>query len=105
LTQQTECLAKESLEQLLASNKSKLRLIDVRNADEYAANHIPNAINIPIEDLADHLDEIDRGKRVVTICWKGGGRSAAAVELLKANGFTQAQYLCGGTLGWLNVLQ
>jgi rhodanese-related sulfurtransferase len=41
-------------------------VIDVRGADEYAAGHIPGAVNIPAEELSQRLADIPRDRPVVT---------------------------------------
>jgi len=38
---------------------------------------------------------------VFTACGKGGGRSTEAAKLLRENGFTNSNWICGGTLGWV----
>lgn len=78
-------------------------VIDVRSPEEYNEGHIPGAINIPLAELPDGLAETDKEAHVVTVCGKGGGRSATAAETLKSNGYRNAQYLCGGTLGWPGI--
>jgi rhodanese-related sulfurtransferase len=48
----------------LASENPPL-VIDVRNDDEYAAGHIPNALHIPGDQLPNHLDELPRNRAIV----------------------------------------
>lgn len=93
-----DCLAKETLQELLAADADNLLMIDVRSPDEYAESHVPGTVNIPVDTLPTGLQQVDRAKQIVTVCWKGGGRSATAAEMLRAERFN-AQYLCGGTLG------
>jgi rhodanese-related sulfurtransferase len=78
-------------------------LIDVRSPEEYSEVHVDEAVNIPVENIVNHIDEIDSFKTVVTICWKGGGRSAKASEILRNLGYEKVQYLCNGTSGWLET--
>lgn len=42
--------------------------IDVRDADAYAAGHIPNALNIPLADIAARLVELDPAAPAITYC-------------------------------------
>lgn len=98
--QNKECITPNELMQLM-SNKSKLvKIIDVRNMEEYNASHIPWAINIELLeiDLANKI--FDKEDLVITVCGKGGGRSAQASEKLKELGFKNSAWLCGGTFGW-----
>ena len=98
-----ECLAQEDLRRLSADKSNRVLVIDVRSPEEYNEGHIPAAINIPLQDLPDGLTDAGKDTRVVTVCGKGGGLSAAAAGILKANGYRHAQYLCGGTLGWPGI--
>jgi len=77
-------------------------LIDVRGPDEFAAAHVPGARNIPLDRLAGEAASLPEGRRLVTVCGKGGGRSAQGAALLHAAGRTDAIWLCGGTGAWLN---
>jgi rhodanese-related sulfurtransferase len=97
------CLAATELKNLLHSTSGNVTIIDVRNPDEYAAMHIPEAINIPLVELNSRIKEITPKEMIITVCAKGGGRSAEAAHFLDLNGFKGATYLCGGTLGWYEV--
>jgi len=76
---------------LLASGAA---VIDVRTADEYAGGHVPNAINIPIQDLPSRLLEVDtlaagdKARPIVVYCAKGG-RASKAKQQLEAAGYTR----------------
>lgn len=48
--------------------KQPYTLLDVRPEDEYAAGHIPQAINIPIEQLAHKLPELDTDRTLIVYC-------------------------------------
>ena len=72
-------------------------LIDVREADEFAAGHVPGAVNLPMSTLGDHLDELPEGAFDV-IC-QIGGRSARVVQALESRGF-DATNVEGGTGDW-----
>jgi rhodanese-related sulfurtransferase len=76
-------------------------LLDARSAEEFAAGHIVNARNITLESLSDSLDSIKkyREKPVIVYC-ETGSRSAQAVKLLKAQGYTTVFNLSGGLAGW-----
>jgi len=71
-------------------------LLDVRSPEEYAAWHIPGAINIPLGSLRGSLDQLPQGKPIFAYC-KVGFRSYLAYRLLKQRGYTRARSLCGGT--------
>ncbi len=97
------CLAATELKNLLYSTPGNVTIIDVRNPDEYAAMHIPEAINIPLVELNTRIQEISPKEKIITVCAKGGGRSAEAALFLDLKGFKGATFLCGGTLGWYEV--
>ena len=69
-------------------------LLDVRTAWEYQRGHLDGFRNIPLDDLREHLDELDRGKPVYVNC-QTGLRSYLACRLLTQYGFTCA-HLSGG---------
>ena len=77
-------------------------LVDVRSEAEFTAQHLPYAIHIPLPLLKSALPLLRTYQRVVTVCGKGGGRSAEAAELLRTSG-VNAAWLCGGTLGVLEA--
>jgi rhodanese-related sulfurtransferase len=75
-------------------------LVDVREADEFAAGHVPGAVNLPLSTLGERLDELPDGPFDV-IC-QVGGRSARAVEALTARGH-DATNVEGGTGAWIDA--
>ncbi len=70
-------------------------LLDVRTRFEYKMGHLPEAVNIPLEQLRERLSEIPRDRRVVTQC-NVGYRSYVAQQILKQNGFADVRNLSGG---------
>ena len=70
-------------------------LVDVRTADEYALGAIPGAVNLPLDDLRDRLDEIPRDKPVWVYCGVGL-RGYLASNILRDNGFADVRNLVGG---------
>jgi rhodanese-related sulfurtransferase len=72
-------------------------LLDVRQAAELTGPQgaIPGVVNIPLPELPARLSELDKSKKIVTICLSGG-RSTAAAQLLVKSGFTKVYNLKGG---------
>ena len=78
--------------------RSGVPLIDVREVDEFAAGHVPGAVNLPMSTIGEHLDELPDGAFDV-IC-QAGGRSARVVQALAARGY-DATNVDGGTGEWI----
>lgn len=74
-------------------------LIDVRTPEEFAAGHIPGAVNISVDQLAQRLNEIPKDKPVVLYC-RSGNRSNQAAQILERAGYTQI-YDLGGLITWV----
>ena len=72
-------------------------LVDVRSDSENAAGTTPNSINISVDELREHLDEL-RGKRVLVHC-QVGQRGHTATQILRGHGI-DALNLDGGYLTW-----
>lgn len=74
-------------------------VLDVREAREYRAGHVPGALNIPLSILPVRMHELPRNKQVLVIC-QAGGRSTQATLLLRAVG-VDAYSVSGGTVAWI----
>lgn len=73
-------------------------LLDVREDDEWAAGHAPEARHIPMGELAGRLGELPADDQVYVIC-RSGGRSARVTAYLNANGW-EAVNVAGGMRSW-----
>jgi DMSO/TMAO reductase YedYZ molybdopterin-dependent catalytic subunit len=73
-------------------------LLDVREPEEWQAEHATVAVLIPMGQVRSRQTELPRNRRIVVIC-RSGGRSAAVTELLRASGF-DALNLAGGMCAW-----
>ena len=74
-------------------------LVDVREHFEIEIAAIPGARVIPLGELPDSLDQLDRTREIVVMC-RSGKRSADAVRQLQAAGFAHVTNLAGGILRW-----
>lgn len=76
-------------------------ILDVRSAEEYAEGHVPGAVNIPHDELADRIAEVDadKGDPVVVYCERGMRAGWAASTLLDA-GYSEILHLEGDMTGW-----
>jgi cysteine synthase/rhodanese-related sulfurtransferase len=86
----------------LLDAKGGAALVDVRSAAEFASGHAPDAVNVPLPDLAggypSGLPE-DKGTPIVTIC-KIGERSLYGMLLLKSLGYQNVKNIRGGLQAW-----
>ncbi|CAM3992163.1 rhodanese-like domain-containing protein [Kibdelosporangium persicum] len=73
-------------------------LLDVREQDEWDAGHAPEALHIPMSELAGRLEELPNDKDVYVIC-RSGGRSARVTAYLNGNGW-DATNVDGGMQAW-----
>ena len=71
-----------------------VQLVDVRTQAEYAAGHIDGFINLPVDQLREHLEQLDKTKPVYLVC-QSGLRSYIASCILKGSGFA-CSHLAGG---------
>ncbi|MDH5609867.1 MAG: rhodanese-like domain-containing protein [Cyclobacteriaceae bacterium] len=94
-----DCISIGEVKKLIDSGAA-IRIIDVRSPTEYETRHIGGAENIPLDQLAGRLGELTGASLVVTVCGKGGGRSATGSGLVNEAGHSPAAWLCGGTDAW-----
>jgi rhodanese-related sulfurtransferase len=76
-------------------------ILDVRSEEEYADGHIPGALNIPHDQLADRLSELDAAKteEIVVHC-RSGHRAGIAEKVLIEAGYSNVRDLDGHMNGW-----
>jgi rhodanese-related sulfurtransferase len=76
-------------------------IVDVRSAEDFAAGHIEGAINLPINDLFNMLDQLpDKSASIVVLC-ASGHRGGMAMMALGMNGYTAVRNLGGGMNAWV----
>jgi len=74
---------------------SRTFLLDVREPSEYQKGHIPNAVNIPLDQIRSRLKEIPRDKEIIVNC-QVGLRSYIGARIMMQNGFDNVRNLSGG---------
>lgn len=84
----------------LAALGDDVRLVDVREVDEFAAGHAPDARNVPMSVVVEHLDEFRDGP-VYVIC-RSGARSMRVCEFVESQGL-EARNVTGGMLAWADA--
>ncbi len=73
-------------------------IIDVRSPGEFMGGHVNGSVNIPLQEIAERLDEIKKMKQPIVLCCASGMRSGSATEFLQKNGVE-----CSNGGSWLNV--
>lgn len=92
-----------SAQQAQAAVKSgKAQFIDVRTAEEYAAGHAPQALNMPLDTLENDSAKLDKTKPIYVIC-QTGRRSQKGAEILQKSGFANIYNISGGTSEWIKA--
>lgn len=76
-------------------------VLDVRSPQEFAAGHLPDAINIDVEsaDFADRVAGLDESAKTLVYC-QTGNRSGVATDEMADLGFTEMSDLQGGIEAW-----
>ncbi|MEO5676365.1 MAG: rhodanese-like domain-containing protein [Usitatibacter sp.] len=75
--------------------------LDVRDAKDFAAGHLPRARHIPMQELSGRLGEIAKFKdKPVIVTDRGGTRAGAACRFLRKSGFSNVFQLKGGVAAW-----
>jgi rhodanese-related sulfurtransferase len=82
-------------------NREKAVVVDVCESDEFAAGHIANAKNVPVNQLEQRLPEVVKNKTVplILVC-ASGARAQRAAGVAKTLGYEKAVVLGGGMRAW-----
>jgi hydroxyacylglutathione hydrolase len=78
------------------------RVVDVRRTAEWQAGHIPNAVHLPLNSLAQNVGSLEKNDPVAVIC-AGGFRSSIATSILEQQGFMKVTNVVGGMAAWKNA--
>lgn len=80
----------------------KVLVVDVRSPAEFAAGHVPGAINLPVDTLTGSEPVLkDRKQMPVVLYCKSGRRAGIAAAALEKQGFTRLEHLTGDIGGWV----
>ena len=82
-------------------NNPDFVIIDVRTPEEFAGEHIENAINIDFrsESFRDELNKLDKNKTYLVYC-RSGARSGNALDIMAELNFREAYNVSGGIIAW-----
>ncbi|UBH22799.1 rhodanese-like domain-containing protein [Macrococcus armenti] len=89
-----------SLKQLLEQS-AEIKLIDVREIEEFEAGHINEAINIPLSELDQHVDKFNKEDDYIIIC-RSGNRSGMACDYLQQFDIKTTN-VQGGMIEWTRL--
>lgn len=81
--------------ELLATDRSSVMLLDVRTAEEFSFGSLPGAVNIPLDDLRERMQELPKEKEIIVFC-AVGLRGYLAQRILRGHGYTAVRNLIGG---------
>jgi rhodanese-related sulfurtransferase len=88
--------------QKLLTAQPALPVIDVRTPVEFAEIHVPQARNIPLDELKPGSLQLSKDQPVYLLC-RSGQRATKAAEKIMREGFVQAIVIEGGTLAWIDA--
>ena len=102
MNEQTSTYRQISMDEAVTmmAQESNYIILDVRRADEFAAGHIPNAINVANEDIGtDEIAELPDKDQLIMVYCRSGRRSKEAADKLVKLGYTNIVEF-GGILDW-----
>lgn len=70
-------------------------IIDVRTSSEFSVSHYPDAINIPLDELPKHFNELKNGNKPIILYCRSGNRSGIGMTFLHQQGLKEV-YNGGG---------
>jgi phage shock protein E len=91
-----------SQQDLLSNPPRDALILDVRTPGEFGEGHVPNAVNIPHNELASRLSELNSSSdRPIVLYCKSGRRAGMAAEVLQRAGYTDLHHLTGDMNAWM----
>jgi len=88
--------------QNLLTTQPSLPVIDVRTPVEFAEVHVPQARNVPLDELKPGSLQIQKDQPVYLLC-RSGQRATKAADKFAKEGFSQPVVVEGGTLAWIEA--
>lgn len=89
----------------MRENKEKFKIVDVLSAEDYAESHIPDAINIPVENMeAEAPKKLNKDETIIVYCrsYTCGASTMGARKLMEM-GFKKVLDYKAGKKGWLDA--
>ncbi|HJV46807.1 MAG TPA: rhodanese-like domain-containing protein [Bacillota bacterium] len=82
----------------MIKSKEDIEIIDVRESEEWESGHIPTAKHIPLGELSERMNELDKTKETIMVC-RSGNRSSKACQFLSQMGYSVIN-MNGGMMNW-----
>jgi phage shock protein E len=99
--EETPKIDQPTLLKRMEQKDASMIVLDVRTPEEFAAGHIPGAVNIPYTHLPARISELpDAGEKDIVIYCATGIRSERAAMRFRENGFTRLLHLDGDMKAW-----
>lgn len=99
---ENKTMSPTELSSVLENSKNEVVLVDVRTPAEFAGGSITGAVNIPFDELEQHINMLTQYAKVYLFC-HSGGRSKQACALLARNGIENTKELHGGIIAWMQA--
>ena len=74
-------------------------LLDVRTVAEFQERHVVGAVNVPLQEIEQRLNEVPKDITLLVIC-RSGNRSRQAIEILHKHGYKKMFNVAGGMGAW-----
>ena len=87
--------------EIIEKNQS-LIILDVRTDLEFDGGHLKGAINIPVDELEERIDELDPADEFLVYC-RTGNRSSSAVRILIEHNFSMVYHMFDGIIAWIEA--
>ena len=96
-------ISPELVREIIDGGEEAVILLDVRDDWEWERAHIESAIHIPLADLSNRIDDLDRNQEIVAYCHVGE-RSIDACLVLWDAGFRKIRSMIGGIEAWSELV-
>lgn len=94
-------IQQEALLERIEQKDASLIILDVRTPEEFAAGHVPGAVNIPYTHLPARLSELpDAGDKDIVLYCATGVRAERAAERMREQGYSRLLHLDGDMKAW-----
>ncbi|SFP78571.1 rhodanese-like domain-containing protein [Salibacterium halotolerans] len=94
-----EQLEKEEVKDISQKNEKNPIVIDVREPSEYVEGHIPGVPLLPMNQVPEVIDQLDKDQEYLLVC-RSGNRSQHTALYFKDNGIDNVKNFAGGMLAW-----